>query len=45
MSNQSEDGWYPECDDCGDGNLGESFTFCKDCWEKLKKKYNIKEAF
>ena len=38
MSNQSEEGWYPECNKCGDGNLVESITFCKDCWEEFKKK-------
>ena len=40
-----EEGWYPECDDCGCGNLVESITFCGDCWKKLKKKYNIVEEF
>lgn len=45
MSNQSEDGWYPECSDCGCGNLGKSITLCDECWEKFKKKYNIKEDF
>ena len=45
MSNQMEDGWYPECDDCGCGNLAKSITLCDDCWKKLKEKYNIKEDF
>ena len=45
MSNQGEDGWYPECDDCGCGNLAGSITFCTECWNKIKKKYKIKEDF
>jgi hypothetical protein len=37
MSNQMEDGWYPECDDCGCGNLVEAHTYCGDCFKKLKQ--------
>lgn len=33
MSNQGEDGWYPECKDCGCGNLG-SDVFCSGCHQK-----------
>ena len=33
MSNQSEDGWYPECLNCGCGNLG-SDVICEECYEK-----------
>ena len=32
MSNQSEDGWYPECDECFCGNLGK--VVCISCWNK-----------
>lgn len=35
MSNQAEDGWYPECSDCGCGNLGR--VYCDDCYEDLNK--------
>lgn len=41
MGLQGNDGWYPECDDCGCGNLGKSITFCWDCWNKKNK---IKES-
>lgn len=34
MSNQGEDGWYPECDKCGEGNLGN--VYCSECYLKLK---------
>jgi len=36
MSNQGEDGWYPECDKCGCGNLGTAY--CDECYDELKKK-------
>jgi len=42
MSNQMEDGWYPECDDCGCGNLGKSITLCEDCLKELLEKEDIK---
>ena len=32
------DNWYPECDDCGCGNLVNPVTFCEECWKRLKKK-------
>ena len=35
MSNQSEDGWYPECEMCGCGNLGK--VVCWDCYDKEVK--------
>ncbi len=35
MSNQSEDGWFPECDNCGCGNLGKIVTLCEDCFNKM----------
>ncbi len=35
MSDQSEDGWYPECEECCCGNLGK--VVCIDCYNKLKK--------
>ena len=44
MRHQNEDGWYPECAKCGNGNLGEKsielseFTFCIKCYEELKQK-------
>jgi len=36
MSHQGEEGWYPECKDCGCGNLGE--VVCIDCHNKVKDK-------
>lgn len=46
MSHQGEDGWYPECSDCGCGNLcGRTIILCEDCWKKLKKKYKIREEY
>ena len=35
MSHQGEDGWYPECEICGCGNL--SKVVCKDCYDKKIK--------
>ena len=43
MSNQYEDNWYPECNNCGCGNLYGRITFCDECWKKIKKKYKITE--
>lgn len=41
MSNQGEEGWYPECMGCGDGNLG-SDTYCNECYEKANKSGELK---
>ena len=38
MSNQSEEGWYPECNCCDCGNLYGSITICDDCLRKMKWK-------
>ena len=38
MSNQGEDNWYPECEECGSGNIGEAY--CKNCYGKLIKAHN-----
>jgi len=39
MSHQGMEGWYPECEECGCGNLGK--VVCIDChkkkMEELKK--------
>ena len=35
MSHQGMEGWYPECCECGCGNLGGSVV-CKDCYDKCK---------
>ena len=42
MSNQMEEGWYPECDDCGCGNLYGSVTICEDCLKNMTTKDFIK---
>ena len=35
MSNQAEDDWYPECDECGCGHLGKYTTYCDSCLHKI----------
>ena len=35
MSNQGEDGWYPECSVCQCGNL--KGVVCLDCYVQVKK--------
>lgn len=35
MSNQSKEGWYPECEICECGNLEK--VICWDCYQKRKK--------
>ena len=35
MSNQTEDGWYPECCECESGNLGK--VYCEDCYKDALK--------
>ncbi len=35
MSTQLDEGWYPECSDCGCGNLSGSHTFCDDCLKEM----------
>lgn len=34
MSSQVEDGWFPECKKCGNGNLGDRIV-CMDCFVKM----------
>jgi len=41
MSNQSEDGWYPECCFCGMANLG-SEVVCKSCYNKARAEQDKK---
>lgn len=36
MSHQGMDGWYPECKECGCGNLG-SDVVCGECHKKVKE--------
>ncbi len=44
MSHQGEDGWYPECEECGCGNLMNSITLCKDCIAKVIDKWHSEEC-
>lgn len=37
MSNQGDDGWYPECSKCGCGNLG-CDVVCSRCHKEIVSK-------
>ena len=44
MSHQMEEGWYPECDGCGCGNLAAgAITLCKECKKKYLKRKALEE--